>query len=145
MRIVKFAKALLLLATIGAATAPAAFACSCACAPDAERQVEGAALVFDARVEGQRIAGGERLVSVRVTARRKGEMDETMVLRTATSSAACGVTGLKTGESYIFLANPADRPGFAIDQCGMMCAERYRAAIETILKPCAPGAACPGR
>ena len=138
------AKTVSLAAALAALAAPA-LACSCRCAPDAGQQAEGAALVFDARVEGQRIAGGERLVTVRVTARRKGDMEATMVLRTPTSSAACGVTGLKTGQSYLFLANPADRPGFAIDQCGMSCAQRYRAEIEAMLKPCAPGAACPGR
>lgn len=125
------------------ASAPAA-ACSCRPCADPWPQVEGAAVIFNARVLATRVQGSERIYDVAVTTIRKGFAEPRLSLRTAASSAACGVSGLAIGTEYLFLTNPADRGGLGIDACGMNCANARRAEIEAGLKPCEPGGPCQG-
>jgi len=77
-------------------------ACSCM-ALSFEEQRERAAAIFEGRVDLDRLEGGERILTLRVTQAWRGVEHETVEIRTPTQSAACGF-GFEVGQHYLVYA-----------------------------------------
>lgn len=102
----------LILSLLGAASlfsaAPAAQACSCI-APDVARSFTNATDVASVRIKARKARGGTLWYAAEVTRVAKGclEKTETILLKTQKSSAACGLTNLKPGTSYLINGDSA--------------------------------------
>lgn len=110
--------ALLALATTAAAwaaLAPAtADACSCVSPPPPAQAKESAAAVFEGRVTRIEDPDTQPKVHFQVVRSFKGPSHETLTVRTASNSAACGY-GFEEGKSYLVYAS--DEGGLTTSLC----------------------------
>ncbi len=104
-----------------------ALACSCMDGVSLEDSLEVSELVISGRIrniEGEKedpcdaeSPSFQTMILVEVSSVWKGNAGETVVLRTGTSSASCGVERISIGDEAIFLATTWDDAGLRIVSC----------------------------